>query len=65
LNFPDTPPCPGDWNNDGIVSISDMLLVLSEFGCAESCNYDMNGNGSVTTTDILQMLSLFGSTCPE
>jgi hypothetical protein len=65
LNFPDTPPCPGDWNNDGLISISDMLMVLSEFGCAEGCNYDMSGDGSVTTTDILQMLSLFGSTCPE
>ena len=45
--------------------ISDMLMVLNEFGCAQSCNYDMSGDGSVTTPDILQMLSLFGSTCPE
>ena len=65
LLFPDTPPCIGDWNNDGIISVSDMLLVLSEFGCAEGCNYDMSGDGGVTTSDILQMLALFGSSCPE
>ncbi|MDG2426131.1 MAG: dockerin type I domain-containing protein, partial [Flavobacteriales bacterium] len=65
LEFPDTPPCPGDWNNDGLISISDMLLVLSEFGCSEGCNYDMTNDGGVTTSDILQMLALFGTTCPE
>ena len=65
LLFPDTPDCPGDWNNDGIISVSDMLLVLSEFGCDEGCNYDMSDDGSVTTSDILQMLALFGSSCPE
>jgi lysyl endopeptidase len=65
LVFPDVAACPGDWNYDGLISVSDMLLCLSEFGCDTGCSYDMSGDGAVTTSDMLQMLALFGSSCPE
>lgn len=62
----DDPPqvgCPGDVNVDGIVSVGDLLMVLSEFGCAQSCITDVNNDGSVTVSDVLGLLGLFGTPC--
>lgn len=62
----DDPPavgCTGDVNLDGTVSVADMLVVLSEFGCAQSCTADVNVDGVVTVTDVLALLGLFGTPC--
>jgi hypothetical protein len=50
-------------NLDGTVSVADMLVVLSEFGCAQSCTADVNFDGVVTVTDVLALLGLFGTPC--
>ncbi len=55
--------CPEDVNNDGFISVADVLQVLGEFGCAATCTNDVNGDGAVTVADILAILSAFGSTC--
>ena len=55
--------CPGDMDNDGLVSVSDMLLVLSDFGCVGNCPMDINGDGSTNVTDVLLVLSAFGTAC--
>ena len=56
-------PCPGDMDGDGLVSVSDVLNVLSEFGCETKCSMDINGDGSTNVTDVLLVLSAFGTAC--
>ena len=63
LTFQEVYECFGDFNNDGVIGIGDLLMLLGDFGCPADCNHDMNGDGSVTTSDMLVMLSLFGESC--
>ena len=44
---------------DLTVSIADLLLLLSEFGCTEGCTADINGDGQVAVSDVLELLSNF------
>jgi hypothetical protein len=55
--------CPEDLDLDGFVTITDLLLILSEFGCTSSCSNDVNQDGFVTVEDLLLILSVFGTTC--
>ncbi|MGF1565288.1 MAG: FG-GAP-like repeat-containing protein [Flavobacteriales bacterium] len=55
--------CPGDFDNDGLVSTSDLLLLLANFGCQNDCEADLDGDGSVATGDLLIFLANFGVTC--
>ena len=58
------PSCPEDVNQDGAISVADVLAVLSEFGCTLSnCQYDVDGDDSVTVNDVLIVLSAFGASC--
>jgi PKD repeat protein len=55
--------CPGDFNFDGIITVTDLLDLLAEFGCPEGCLTDMNGDDFVSTADLLTMLAIFGTLC--
>ena len=57
--------CPSALNNDGIISIADILILLSEFGCIENCVNDINseGMGAVNIIDLLVILSVFDTDC--
>jgi plastocyanin len=55
--------CFGDLNNDSSVTVSDLLLILSEFGCTSGCTTDINGDGVTTVSDLLELLSVFGTAC--
>ncbi|MAO45907.1 MAG: hypothetical protein CL823_02030 [Crocinitomicaceae bacterium] len=57
------PDCPGDIDGNGSLGVSDLNIILSEFGCTSSCQSDFNGDGSTTIGDILFWLSLFGTIC--
>ena len=63
LVFQEVYECFGDFNNDGLIGIGDILLLLGDFGCPANCTYDMNGDDGVTTSDMLVMLSIFGTSC--
>ncbi len=63
LTFQEVNECFGDFNNDGLIGIGDILLLLGDFGCPSNCTYDMNGDDGVTTSDMLVMLSIFGTSC--
>jgi len=55
--------CPLDLDGDLLVTVSDVLTVLAEFGCISDCVADLNGDGQVTVADILAMLGGFGAEC--
>ena len=55
--------CPPDLDGDGTVTVSDALLLLSDFGCLSNCTADLNGDGIVTTSDMLVFLGAFGEIC--
>ena len=55
--------CTGDLNEDGSVTVSDLLLVLAEFGCEGGCESDIDGDGTVSVADLLALLAVFGAIC--
>ena len=55
--------CQGDINGDGMITVSDILIVLSEFGCMTGCTADVDGDTYVNVADILLILSMFGTAC--
>ncbi len=55
--------CPGDYNFDGLVNASDLLILLGNFGCAQDCLLDANGDDQVDTSELLLFLSSFGVMC--
>ncbi len=58
--------CTGDLNGDGLRGASDILVMLSAFGCVDGCGApDLNGDGLVAASDILMALSTFGVACPQ
>ena len=61
--FNEPVPCAEDLDGDGVVATSDVMLMLSEFGCEEGCALDVDGDGSVGISDVLALLSRFGDAC--
>ena len=55
--------CPADLDGDGQVTVSDVLVLLADFGCAASCNADLSGDDFTSVDDILLMLAAFGESC--
>lgn len=55
--------CSGDFNGNGVIEVSDVLVALGEFGCLVSCSADMDGDGLVGVNDILDILAQFGQPC--
>lgn len=57
-------PCPGDFNGDRVVSLSDMTLFLSSFG-EEPGNLcmDFDQDGLVGLQDLSTFLPTYGLTC--
>ena len=58
-----TNPCPEDLDNDSFVGVSDVLLVLGDFGCGSGCAIDLDGDGATSVNDVLTVLSAFGTAC--
>ncbi len=58
------PPCAlGDLNCDGVVDVSDLLILLGQWGtCADpnDCAADLNGDGIVDVSDLLILLGNWG-----
>ena len=54
--------CAGDVTGDGFVNVSDILLVIDQWGQTNS-PADANNDGIVNVSDILFMIGNWG-TCP-
>ena len=61
---PFVPPCPWDLDGDGNVFITDLLLLLMDFGSCDGSPADCDGDGCVTVLDLLTLLFNFGP-CPD
>jgi hypothetical protein len=57
------PPCPADFNDDGIVNVLDLLQLLGAWG-ESGVPQDLNDDGTVDVFDLLALLSAWGA-CPE
>ncbi len=55
--------CGIDVDNNGSVTVGDILLVLTEYGCSSGCLNDVNNDGGVNVSDILMILAGFGTDC--
>lgn len=55
--------CNGDFNFDGVINTSDMLMFLAAFGCEGVCIADFDMNSQVNTADLLVFLTIFGNSC--
>ncbi|MDZ4823958.1 MAG: hypothetical protein SH856_10910 [Flavobacteriales bacterium] len=57
--------CTGDFDINGVIATSDLLLLMADFGCNAACPKDLTGDDTVATTDLLVFLGVFGNECPE
>ncbi len=61
---PDTCECPGDFSADGMVGITEFLMVLANWGlcdeCPPSCPGDIDASCSVGVLDFLYVLTHWG-----
>lgn len=55
------PVCPADLNGDGVVDVSDLLILLAAWGPAEGAAADLNGDSVVDVSDLLVLLAAWGS----
>jgi len=56
----DTNDCPGDVDGSGVVNVSDLLLVISDWGPCGGCDSDVNEDGTVNVTDLLEIIASWG-----
>ena len=61
--FNPSSPCTFDLDMDGLIATSDVMLLLSEFGCHSECTFNVDGDSSVGVSDVLALLGQFGETC--
>ena len=59
----DPSSCPEDLNQDGSITVADVLAVLAEFGCTTDCSVDVDDNGTVNVSDVLALLAAFDTDC--
>ncbi len=57
----------GDLDGDGVVGLSDLAVVLADFGCTSppspTCPGDADGDGDTDLSDLAVVLANFGATC--
>jgi len=57
--------CPADFDDDGLVGTTDLLLLLGNWGacpapCPPSCDGDLDGDCDVDASDLLAFLAAWG-----
>lgn len=54
------PPVPGDANGDGRVDVTDLSMLLSNYGSTTNTTCDFDGSGKVDIFDLSILLSHYG-----
>ena len=58
--------CLGDLNCDGAISVADLLILISQFGCVgNECYADLDEDSVVGVSDLQLFNSLYGTFCPQ
>lgn len=60
---PLTPACPGDADADGGVGLSDISVIIQNWGRATAVG-DLDADGGVGLSDISVVIQSWGATCP-
>lgn len=60
---PPEAPCPGDFNNSGVINIPDLFLLIEDYGCQSGCSADLTNDDKVLFDDFLVFFTLFGTSC--
>lgn len=62
---PVSPPCVGDIDGDRQVNLTDLAMLLADFGSGPDGRFpgDLNRDGSVDLTDLAILLANFGVSC--
>jgi hypothetical protein len=55
--FPEQDGILGDVNGDGVVNVSDILMLIVAWGPCDGCIEDLNGDGTVDVTDLILLIS--------
>ncbi len=58
--------CPGDLDTDGEIGLSDLALLLSNYGTTVGATYDdgdLDEDGDVDLADLAELLGLYGTIC--
>ena len=58
--------CVGDVNGDNVVSVDDVLIMLTQIGCVSlgtPCEGDLNGDGTTDISDLNEVLANYGASC--
>jgi len=58
--------CTGDLDGDGVVDLSDLATLLSNYGQCQNVLYqagDLDGDGAVNLADLACLLSVYGTIC--
>gem|GEM_PF-6566336 len=59
--------CLGDLNGDCVVDLTDLAVMLGNFGTvggAQASDGDLDGDGDVDLSDLAAILGVFGQPCP-
>lgn len=56
----ESPQCPGDFDDNGVIDVNDLLFVIGFFGTPDG---DVDGDGATNVDDILLIINLYGSAC--
>lgn len=58
--------CPADINGDGNVDLTDLGILLADYGCAGPgpCPGDVDGDGDTDLSDLGIVLAAYGQPCP-
>ena len=62
----DCAACTGDLDGDNDVDLTDLSVLLANFGTtsgADPADGDLDGDGDVDLTDLSSLLALFGTQC--
>jgi len=65
LVFDSVPPCP-DLDGDGDVDLSDLAILLANYGTTGGAGFedgDLDGDGDVDLADLAALLAVYGTTC--